>query len=89
VVYTKLVDLGKLPGRAGQISVNHGASVKALLRVHGVDSSGKTIGYTHSHDLPLIWISANTTQIIVATGDNEYADHSAMTGQAQIWYVKN
>lgn len=89
VVYTKLVDLGDLPGRAGQKSVNHGASAKMLLRVHGVDSSGKTIGYTHSHDLPLIWISANRTQIIVATADNEYADHSAMTGQAQIWYVKN
>ena len=89
VVYTKLVELGELPGRAGQISVNHGASVKMLLRVHGVDSAGKTIGYTHTHDLPLTWISANTTQIIVATADNEYADHSAMTGQAQIWYVKN
>lgn len=89
VVYTKLVDLNNLPGRAKQISVNHGADAKALLRVSGVDSAGKTLGYTHSHDLPLTWISANTTQIIVAAADNEYADHSAMTGHAQIWYVKN
>ena len=88
-VYTKLVDLGTLPGRAGQKIVDHGAGATAVLQIRGIDSNGNVLGYTYAHNLPITWISARKSQIIVVTADNEYGDMSRTTGTAQIWYIKD
>lgn len=88
-VYTKLVDLGTLPGRAGQKIVDHGAGATAVLQVRGIDSNGNVLGYTYAHNLPITWISVRKSQIIIVTADNEYSDMSNTTGTAQIWYIKN
>lgn len=90
VVYTKLVNLGTLPAVSGRIAVNHEANATAVIRVSGVSSGGYAIPYGHSAGTgTLIDIAASPTQIIVWTGENEYADYSDKTGTAQIWYIKD
>lgn len=88
-VYTKLVDLGTLPGRAENKIVPIGVSgVTNVLRVSATISHGSAMPYTYNYKFLSIFISSSKENVIVATGDNEYSDFSARTGIAQIWYVK-
>lgn len=88
-VYTKLVDLGALPGRAENKLVSIGVTgITNMLRVEATASGGTAMPYTYQHNVKILFISATKTNVIVATGDNEYSDLSEQTGIAQIWYVK-
>lgn len=84
-VYTKNVDLGKLP--AGYAAVAHGADATAVLRCVGVTGSGATIPY-HRFEAPSynssVQLSADKTYIYISVDTimNE-------TASAQIWYTKN
>lgn len=88
-VYTKLVDLGTLPGRATNKLVSIGVTgVTSMLRVAATVSNGTAMPYTFNYNMQNIFISATAENVIVATGNTDYSDFSARTGIAQIWYVK-
>lgn len=83
-VYTKLVDCGALPNAARK-TVNHGATVKYMLRC----AANCTAGYLDSlpywyDDADYCTVYASTTQIIFKTPK----DLSNRTANAQIWYTK-
>lgn len=86
-VYTKLVNLGALPGRNGNIHVATGVSATAIVRATAQISDGSTMPYGYSREL--ISFSVSTATINVYTADNEYAVYTDKTGTAQIWYTKD
>ena len=87
-VYTKLVNLGTLPGVAGGKRINHGAAANQIIRVTGASSDGHAIPYRYGPEAPMIWIGATETQVVVITANRSDADYSKLTGTAQIWYTK-
>ena len=87
-VYTKLVNLGTLPGVAGGKRINHGAAANQIIRVTGASSDGHAIPYPYGPESPMIWIGATETQVVVVTANRSDADYSKLTGTAQIWYTK-
>lgn len=87
-VYTKLVNLGTLPGVAGGKRINHGAAANQIIRVTGASSDGHAIPYRYGPESPMIWIGATETQVVVVTANRADADYSKLTGTAQIWYTK-
>ena len=86
-VYTKLVNLGTLPGRNGNIHVATGVSATAIVRATAQISDGSTMPYGYNREL--ISFGVSTATINVYTADNEYAVYSDKTGTAQIWYTKD
>ena len=86
-VYTKLINLGTLPGRNGNIHVATGVSATAIVRATGQISDGSTMPYGYNREL--ISFGVSTATINVYTADNEYAVYSDKTGTAQIWYTKD
>ena len=87
-VYTKLVELGTLPGIGGGKRINHGAAANQIIRVTGASSDGHAIPYRYGPESPMIWIGATETQVVVVTANRADADYSKLTGTAQIWYTK-
>lgn len=87
-VYTKLVELGTLPGVAGSKRIDHGAAANQIIRVTGASSDGHAIPYRYGPEAPMIWIGATETQVVVITANRSDADYSKLTGTAQIWYTK-
>jgi hypothetical protein len=86
-VYTKLVNLGALPGRNGNIHVATGVSATAIVRATAQISDGASMPYGYNREI--ISFSVSTATINVYTADNEYAVYTDKTGTAQIWYTKD
>lgn len=85
-VYTRMINVGTLPGRNQTIHVSIGNSATNVLRACGVTSEGSTIPY--AYNIPLIWIASTKSLLTIGTADNEYGDYSNITGYVQVWYTK-